>query len=222
MRYFFFNDLFLLATPLPGNGEERQKYYKHFILTKETMLIDDQVPMTASILFGKEKISVKFYENQDCIVFKNRLREVCANLSFNQDSSTKEDILKKPKFSGTLFYKRSIQKKNVESNFVEIFLRLKGDTIFFYLNEDSSLPKFIVGLRGITICFAEEKVKKENVIELTNEKNGHIMYLHTPKQDLLFQWLKFFSFTSAKIDKSVRQNYMKEITNHIHFKVSCE
>jgi hypothetical protein len=222
MKYFFFNDLFLLAKPesLENMANDHQ-FYKSYLLSKDTMLVDDQIALSASILFGKEKLSIKFYENEYCVSFKNRLREICSNLSFNQDNSTREDILKKVKFSGYLDYKRSIQNKN-ENKFAEIFLKLKGDTIFFYVNKDSSLPKFIIGMKGITIHFAEDKVKKENVIEFTNEKNGHIIYLHSFNQDTLFQWLKVLSFTSAKIENKVKQNYMKENSNQIHFKIFCE
>lgn len=217
-KFFLFNDLLLLVTPFTEAYETRFKYNKHFFLTKDTVVDDKEKPPSLLIIFPREKIILKFENEELCNSFKKCFEELCVNLSLIKDKSNTEDALKSSIISGSLMYK-----KFLESAFVEIYIKLKGDTLFFYENEKTLSPNFFVNLKKISILFAENKVNTENVIEFSKQEDPNFVsfFLHTPKQKILKTWLDNLSKTSASIDPKVKEYYMQEIPNTIFFKISC-
>eukprot|EP01091_Cochliopodium_minus_P002639 TRINITY_DN12488_c0_g1_i1.p1 TRINITY_DN12488_c0_g1~~TRINITY_DN12488_c0_g1_i1.p1 ORF type:complete len:727 (-),score=207.53 TRINITY_DN12488_c0_g1_i1:687-2846(-) len=220
MKYFLFNNLLLFSIPLVKSvTETKYKYYKHFFLTKDTLLEDEEKPPFVKIISAREKLIFKFENESDCISFKKTVMELAGNLVFNEDNVTTEDALKGSTQQGILSYK-----KTLESNFIDVFLKLKGNTLFFYPNETYAIPNYFVNMSDIFIGWAEDRANVENVVEFSKNSDQKFkpFYLHYPKQKVFKQWLKNFSLTSAKIEAKVQETYMQDIPNTIYFKISCE
>ena len=178
---------------------------------------DEKNQMVAKLVFPRETVLINFDSQEKCETFKKLLQGIEENLA-NTFGSTHEDGLKEPTKVGTL-----MKRPGNSKNFAPVYIKLKGDSLFFYDNEKSKVPNSFARLDGVVILWAENKANIENVIEFVkpNDNNFKPFFLYSQKFDILKSWLLALSETSVIIDAYVKESYMQQLSNPLFFKVTC-